>query len=76
MKMETYGKANILMRGYQAVKNRFVIGEQTKRILGSIEAYIPKITAKEKIGAIGIIICILTPATNWMIPFIGGWALR
>lgn len=70
MKTKTYGKANSLTRAYFFIKNRFVVSETTKRILrkSQLEAYIPGITRNEKIGAMGVIVCILTPGTNWAIP--------
>ena len=42
-----------------------------------LETYRPKINRlKLTLGLTGTIICLITPATNWIIPMIGRWILK
>ncbi len=56
MKIQTYGKQNIIKRTCLNIKNRFRINEHTERALSKrgIGVYVPKVTkAKLGIGIIG-----------------------
>jgi len=70
MNLKTYGKPNKIKRTFQVVKERFVINPKCRARLKvkGIEQYTPKVSRREKIGAIGIATCIATPGTNWAIP--------
>jgi hypothetical protein len=76
---ERYGNKNHLQKVLTNIKNTRTINPLLSTLLRSkgLRAYIPKLN-KFKIGFVCgcVLLCVLTPATNWAIPFLISWALR
>ena len=74
-----YHEANIIQRQINKFINLFkrdyVKIDKLKE--KGIKVYTPKLNKlKVGVGVAGCVGCLLTPFTNWTIPFIVGWILR
>ena len=74
-----YHEANIMQRQINKFMNLFkrdyVKIEKLKE--KDIKVYTPKLNkVKVSVGVVGCVGCLLTPFTNWFIPFIIGWMIR
>jgi len=71
--LETYGRPNKFMSFLNEFRNYFYPAENRF----GLQTYVPKIK-KWKMGIIGVfgVICILTPCTNWMLPFGFRWLIK
>jgi len=78
-KIKTYGKANPIIKEWVRVKELRSFNPHTRALLSNrgLTEYKPKLSKSKIIIGIGIItLCLLTPFTNLLIPFITGWSLR
>ena len=79
LKFETYGKPNILLSMYRNVKDRFKINSYSEIILNNIGVgfYIPRLNKiRVGVGLVLVVVLLMTPFTNWLIPFLIGWVLK
>ena len=79
IKLETYGKQNIAQHTYTNIKDRFSINPYSEKILYSIglKPYVPKLNKlRVGVGLSLMLVCLATPFTNGLIPFIIGWLLK
>ena len=79
LEFETYGKQNILKSIVGTIKNRFKINPYSKVTLNNIGVgcYIPRLNKiRIGVGLVLIGVCLMTPFTNWLIPFLIGWVLK
>lgn len=77
--IETYGKTNKIKKGWIELKERFKPNKHTENILKNkgLGVYIPRLNKlRVGVGLVLVGVCLITPATNWTIPFIVGWALK
>ncbi len=76
--MKTYGKQNAFIKQAREIKNIFKPSRHTINLIKGVgcEIYQPKFN-KIKLSFAGVVIvaCLVTPATNWLIPFVMGWGL-
>ena len=74
-----YGKQNQLQKVVMNLKELRTTNKHTKTLLISkgLKPYIPKLNKlKIGVGCGGILLCLFTPATNFLIPFIMGWGVK
>ncbi|KKN44969.1 hypothetical protein LCGC14_0687900 [marine sediment metagenome] len=79
LEFETYGKQNILKSIVRTIQDRFKINHYSKITLKNkgLGYYIPRLN-KIRVG-VGVVLiggCLMTPFTNWLIPFLIGWILK
>jgi len=78
-KIKTYHRQNRIQKQINGFLNLFkkdyVMRDRLKE--RGIEVYTPKLNKfKVGIGSVGVVGCLLTPATNWAIPFIVRWGFK
>ena len=74
-----YGHLNTFTGVLVMIKGLREINPYTKTLLlrTGLKPYIPKLNKlKIGVGCGGILLCLFTPATNFLIPFIIGWGLK
>lgn len=76
LNLETYGKKNFISKEFIAMKTSFRVNHDIEKYLG-LKVYKPAMSKiRLAIGGLGVVGCIATPFTNFMIPFIVRWSLR
>jgi len=79
LNFKKYGKQNQFQKVITDLKSIREINPHLKSILKSrgLKPYIPKLnTLKLSLLCGGVLLCLLTPFTNWFIPFLIVWGLR
>jgi len=78
-KIKTYGKANPIIKEWVRVKELRTFNPHTRALLSNsgLREYKPRLSRSKLIIGMSIItLCLLTPFTNLLIPFITRWGLR
>ena len=76
---QRYGRQNHFKKALIDIKELRTINPYTKTLLISkgLKPYNPKLNKiKVGLGCVGVVGCLLTPFTNFSIPFIIGWCLK
>lgn len=79
LSFETYGKQNTAHKVYNELKDRFKINPYSKVLIEKqgLSCYVPKLNkARVGIAILIMVACIITPFTNWLIPFVLMWGLK
>ena len=79
IQLKTYGKMNPILKYRIQLKERFKINKHSENLLKQkgLSAYIPKLNKlRLVVGGLLVVGCLMTPATNWLIPFLVGWGLK
>jgi len=73
--METYKRQNKIQESLNALFPNWKYANIVRH--RGVEFYTPKIN-KFRLGVFVLLVvgCLITPATNWIIPFLIGWVLR
>ena len=78
-KMKTYGKQSIIKRELLNLKTRFAINPIIEKRFNKngVGLYVPQLNkARVGIGVVGLVVCVITPFTNWLSLFVVRWALQ
>jgi len=79
MKIQSYHKENMIQKNINKFFNLFRRDQDRidQLVENGIKVYNPKLNkVKVGVGVAGCVGCLLTPATNWIIPFIVGWIVK
>jgi len=79
LNFKTYGSQGIARHTIRTIQERFKVNQYSKAILKKqgLKSYIPKLSKlRVVVGFFLVVGCLITPATNWLTPFIIGWVLK